>query len=278
MLEGKIGGKLVVLYAVTPLHVGMGRSGGAVDLPVQRDPLGYPTIFSSSFKGALKNYCGYVTDRIDKSGNLIDKKCLCLFGGEDGATSMVSVSDLTLFSIPLPSLDRGYVYASSHYLINRIEDLLGAIGKDEIKQVIKPKCTEIEVTIGTDHKAKLCNLDSNYFADMGSIAEKLKEGVVLLDDKYAVEIIEKGIYRVTRNRLSLTTKTVVEGSLWTEEYLPPGTIMVGILYYNYYRYNEHCEQLGEIDQVINDTLKTQFYMSVGGKESIGKGLVKVKLI
>ncbi|RLI32648.1 type III-B CRISPR module RAMP protein Cmr4, partial [Candidatus Bathyarchaeota archaeon] len=45
-------GDLVLVRAVTMLHPGIGRSGAVVDLPVQKDNLGFPMIFSSSLKGA----------------------------------------------------------------------------------------------------------------------------------------------------------------------------------------------------------------------------------
>ncbi len=45
---------LVLLQAVTPLHVGAGRTIGTVDLPIQRDAFGYPLIPSSSIKGSMR--------------------------------------------------------------------------------------------------------------------------------------------------------------------------------------------------------------------------------
>lgn len=46
---------LILAYAITPVHVGMGRAPGVVDLPFQRDSIGYPIVYGSSFKGVLKS-------------------------------------------------------------------------------------------------------------------------------------------------------------------------------------------------------------------------------
>jgi CRISPR-associated protein Cmr4 len=48
-------GKLFWLVALTAVHPGVGRSEEAqVDLPVQRDEFGLPTVWASSLKGAIR--------------------------------------------------------------------------------------------------------------------------------------------------------------------------------------------------------------------------------
>jgi len=106
-------------------------------------------------------------------------------------------------------------------------------------------------------------------------------------------LFDKATLKVTRNRISLNTKTVAEGALWTEEYLPEGTIFVGGYLVNN-RKNKYCEyyknsqkpQEGEKSEInisqILEKLKQErfsngeFYLSLGGKETVGKGLVKVR--
>jgi hypothetical protein len=52
-------GKLFWLVALTAVHPGVGRSEEAqVDLPVQRDEFGLPTVWASSLKGADKGQGG----------------------------------------------------------------------------------------------------------------------------------------------------------------------------------------------------------------------------
>jgi len=140
-----------VVYAVTSLHVGMGRSSGVVDLPIQRDPQGFPIIFSSTFKGALKQYCGTVYNAINDNGRIDCSKanvCCCLFGGEGetDVTSIISISDLYPIAIPVPSLDRGYVYLTSKYLINAILDLFSAVNYEEGVKLLSSLVSQSGIT------------------------------------------------------------------------------------------------------------------------------------
>jgi CRISPR-associated protein Cmr4 len=279
----------------------MGRSSGVVDLPIQRDPQGFPVIFSSTFKGALKQHCGTVYNAINDNGRIDCSKakvCCCLFGGEGvggegetDVTSVVSISDLYPLAIPVPSLDKGYVYLTSRYLINTITDLFSAVNYEEgveFLSSIVPR--EDKVTIGTDIIVPLVKVPSRLLdtlSNLGSIANKLKEGIAVEeDDSKAVLEIEKGIIKYTRNRIDMNTKTVLRGSLWTEEYLPHGSIFAGIMFLNTPRRNKYCND--DKNKVCDDNCARQrlnefikdkeFYLNVGGKETIGKGIVKVRIL
>jgi len=282
-----------VVYAITSLHVGMGRSSGVVDLPIQRDPQGFPIIFSSTFKGALKQYCGTVYNAINNNGRIDCSKanvCCCLFGGEEetDVTSIISLSDLYPIAIPVPSLDKGYVYLTSRYLINTVVDLFNAVNYEEGVKLFSSTVSQSKVTIGTDIEVPLVKVSSNLLnilSSLGSIAKKLNEGIAIEeDDSKAVLEIERGIIKYTRNRINLNTKTVVTGSLWTEEYLPHGSIFAGIMFLNTPRRNKYCNDKICDDQCayqkVNEFIKNnkEFYLNVGGKETIGKGVVKVRIL
>jgi len=292
-----------VVYAITSLHVGMGRSSGVVDLPIQRDPQGFPVIFSSTFKGALKQHCGTVYNAISNNGRIDCSKakvCCCLFGGEGvggegetDVTSVVSMSDLYPLAIPVPSLDKGYVYLTSRYIINTITDLFEAVNyKEGVKFLSSIVPREDKVTVGTDIKVPLVKVPSSLLdtlSNLGSIANKLKEGIAVEeDDSKAVLEIEKGIIKYTRNRINISTKTVLSGSLWTEEYLPHGSILAGIMFLNTPRRNNYCNDDSDKNKVCDDECARQrlnefvkdkeFYLNVGGKETIGKGIVKVRIL
>ena len=282
-----------VVYAITSLHVGMGRSSGVVDLPIQRDPQGFPIIFSSTFKGALKQYCGTVYNAINNNGRIDCSKanvCCCLFGGEEetDVTSIISLSDLYPIAIPVPSLDKGYVYLTSRYLINTVVDLFNAVNYEEGVKLFSSTVSQSKVTIGTDIEVPLVKVSSNLLnilSSLGSIAKKMNEGIAIEeDDSKAVLEIERGIIKYTRNRINLNTKTVVTGSLWTEEYLPHGSIFAGIMFLNTPRRNKYCNDKICDDQCayqkVNEFIKNnkEFYLNVGGKETIGKGVVKVRIL
>jgi len=313
----------LLIYAITPVYVGMGRSSGIVDLPIQRDPLGFPIIFSSSFKGALKQWCGIKSDNSKDKSNKYDKygrlncnnqeikNCCCLFGGESigsdenaeannekkqvqETASIISLSDFYPLVIPVPSLDKGYVYLTSKYLIDTLFELFSSVeyenGKNWINQFNKNNNPNGSVTIGSDMEGipYLKFQDSNFekeITNLGKLAERLKDGIAYeTDDLKAVFEIEKGIIKYTRNKINLENGTVSDNALWTEEYLPRGTILAGIVFFNVPRKNKYCENGEIIDENKAESKfkevfgEKEFYLNVGGKETIGRGLVKVKVL
>ena len=328
-------GLLVLGISITPLHPGVGRAPGVVDLPIARDPLGYPIVLASSVKGALKALCakrlckerlkddiGRIDcDRCLKGDEEADNRCLlccCLFGPEPGSgekgAGLLSVLDFFLLAIPVPSASHGYVYLTSPYLLKRALGLLevlkaeGVEKADElynatIKLLNEIKDGESYSAIGGDvdvggtliHTETLKNvdfLDKELLKSLGGLARDAAERLVLVPDSEAVHLLERGLIRVTRVRLRIDTKTVAEHALWTEEYIPPGTLFIGGLTITGYS-NEYCTKLcnnrrcGDkdacnlLEDFKSEALKVSnnvAYMIVGGKETIGKGLVKLYVV
>lgn len=323
-------GILVLGYAITPLHPGTGRSPGLVDLPIQRDPLGYPMIYASGLKGALKSLCAR------KIGNkCIDTRtgrikcndgecgvCCCLFGPEPGegekGAGLLSVLDFTIFAVPIPSIDKGYLYITSPYISRRslgVLDILLAndIENNELKY-FKELIERIAYTdpnkyyttskgerVGILHSSinteplpfdgdlsKINNLLKN----VGPMLSDFTNRLVIVPDNVATQLIDKGIMRITRVRLRIDVKTAAKGNLWTEEYLPIGTFLIGGLIASIPRRNEYCSKyMNEAEicdeecakKIIGDFkeklgIKDAAYMIVGGKETIGKGLIKLRIM
>jgi len=105
---------LLYIRALTPIHVGVGRGEGVhVDLPVQRDEFGFPTIWASSFKGAVKANVG---------GEV--KKYL---GSEpmeaESTPSSISLLDAKLVFIPVRILDNVWTYATTPHLLGYLYQL-----------------------------------------------------------------------------------------------------------------------------------------------------------
>ncbi len=60
---------------------------------------------------------------------------------------------------------------------------------------------------------------------------KLDKPLLVIRDEDAKNIIDRSTLRFTRVRLERETKTVKSGGLWTEEYLPPKTLLHSMLLY-----------------------------------------------
>ncbi len=323
-------GILVLGYAITPLHPGTGRSPGLVDLPIQRDPLGYPIVYASGLKGALKSLCAR---RI--SNKCIDTRsgrikcdddecsiCCCLFGPEPGegekGAGILSVLDFTVFAVPIPSIDKGYLYITSPYISRRslgVLDILLSNGvKNDGLKHLKKLIEKIAYTdpnkyytinkgehvsilhsfINTEPLSFDGDLSkiNNLLKNVGPMLSDFTNRLVIVPDNVATQLMDKGIIRITRVRLRVDIKTAAKRNLWTEEYLPIGTFLIGGLIASTPRKNEYCSKYmngAEVcdekcaEKVLEDFkgklgIKDVAYMIVGGKETIGKGLIKLKII
>jgi len=282
--------KVIIGYAVTPVHVGAGRSPGVVDLPLARDPVGFPVIYGSSIKGVLKS------ELIRRNG--IDE-AVCLFGYEPGEekakeegefksfAGMLNLTDFIPLFYPIASLNKGYVYITSRYLASRVEDLISySLGKE-----FEFKITEVNGSEKVDIlRNKLNNLKRVQvketeipFIELGNLFKDRAEDSVYLieDDSIGLQFIESSLVRITRNKLNRETKTVDKGALWTEEYYPAGTVFSGAITNTGRKTLDKCKGIQDpFQELLNKfggSEKGGFYVFVGGKETVGKGLMFMKI-
>jgi len=330
-------GLVLLGYAATPLHPGVGRSPGVVDLPVQRDPMGYPIVFASSVRGALKAECGR---RLDSGGDCFTSDgrlacgkgncsiCCCLFGhepGEEQAAGLLSVLDFMPLAFPVPSLDLGYVYATTPYLARRATSILDAIGAGGGLEGLKQSLSNIgelglgagqspsslhgclgsagKVTLVLQEYESVEKLDNcqglKILEALGGLAQDISSRLVVVPDGEGPLYFEKSLIRITRVRLNIATKTVSGKALWTEEYIPAGTIFLGGLIATLPKKNKYCKNTlkggdgeGERNLVRDEDMQAilerfwnamnlnennVMYMIVGGKETIGKGIIKLQV-
>ncbi|ACR41493.1 type III-B CRISPR module RAMP protein Cmr4 [Saccharolobus islandicus] len=257
---------LILAYAVTPVHVGMGRAPGVVDLPFQRDSIGYPIVYGSSFKGVLKS------SLMDKNSNLAK----CIFGAEPDDTEKYMgrfiITDLIPIFYPIASLD-GYVYISTDYLLKKTEDILSIVkGNSSATNIysINNKGEEVGILLGKLKSSYTITLN-NIVKELGSL---IKDKVYVFSDDIGLQVVESALIRVTRNVLDDNTKK--SQNLWTEEYLPQGTVFIGAAI-DAERTNELCKGINDIDKAFREKLNNTTIF-LGGKETIGKGLVRIKVI
>lgn len=297
----------IVYAALTRVHPGSGRSPGLVDLPVVRDSLGYPFLPGTSLKGAFKTHyarrhkcvkrtnADYVVDC--NGGNKCTSIC-CLFGrdeqgGSEGIAAVL-VSDAYPLFLPLPEAGRGIVYVTSPFLLARAAEVLRASGLEDKAGMLerlasaasdKPRITgsggllyvgmeriDAEALSGSEP-----GVVDEIAAGLHTFYNAVKPGSALLvvPESMALAFIEKALVRMTRVRLDRETKTVVTGALWTEEYLPQGTLFLGLVAKTGFK-NGYCNNIN-VDSVLNEFFPADGgYVIVGGKESTGGGLLKYK--
>lgn len=274
---------LLCIRALTSLHVGTGRSeGGYVDLPVQRDEFNFPTIWASSLKGALK-------------ANIRDENLKELLGSEPekmpSKPSAVSLLDAKLLLMPVRVLDGVWSYATSPHLLQYLNKYL------EVHSAV----AGVRLGLLNLNILDFGKVYSTKFSGDAIINEVMFRGVVrkdnlltelgldkLLPDEVRTNVLERGLiilpdkdnlglvtlskslviqYRV---RLKGETKTVETGP-WSEEYVPMETLFISVILC---RDSKSSTQQGSTcEEFIKYVDKRTIY--VGGKETIGKGLVKL---
>jgi CRISPR-associated protein Cmr4 len=243
--------KLMLLHAETPMHPGAGSALGTVDLPVARERhTGFPLIPGSSLKGVLRDKCA--------NGNPKDEKVFAVFGPDtEGAAKhagALSLTDARLLAFPLRSLSGLFAWVTCPAVLERfLRDLRIVGGNQELQEsasqlVVKAKSlTENQALVsqGTGLRANgslvLEEFDYNAIEEdavkvLGEkLEKKLGEGVVRLSTHMAVISDNAFGYStkfatevMARIALDSGTKTVKDGALFYEEFLPAGTVFYSL--------------------------------------------------
>jgi CRISPR-associated protein Cmr4 len=251
-------GRVILLEALTPLHPGASRGAGHVDLPVQRDEFGFPAVWATSLKGALKSTlllsCEAISNSIERA--VCRRKVLLIFGPETDEAheyaSAVSFLDGRLAAVPARSLRGVWTYVTSPHLLRYLLRYLkaaehpaaGELGKllEEVKQAAavgeavastdrvlvggRAVLNEIAFSARThDAAARLAGL---FPGEVGRLIRE--QGLVVVSDDLIGETVRRSLLVQTRIRLDYRTKTVESRGLWDEEYVPQFTFFVTVLF------------------------------------------------
>lgn len=264
------------IKAVTNLHVGSGGNiESEVDLPFQKDEIGFPTIYASSLKGAMKSH---FLRAFEDDKPLIHR----VFGSDNSGdeASKISILDALLLGIPARglSLDSSsskiWYYVTSYSVMKKIKSYLELIsyicdGVNLDFELSENICygdgcpsdlllNEIEV-----RNLTVVQKDSIFF----QVLENYQIApLIVLDDSTAMNVISRSLLRVRRIRINRETKTAVSGGLWSEEYVPINTVFFSAILLK--NDKAACD-------FANTHLRKTDYLIVGGKETIGKGMVKL---
>ena len=277
--------RLVFLRALTPIHAGAGRGASEhVDLSVQRDEFGFPCIWASSFKGAVR---GSLT-RHEKA----DKQCLNIALGPPPTnasehSSASSFLDVRLLFIPARSLKGVWTYVTSPHLVEYLATYLNALGassknlQEGLKKLSLPAFSRQDLLLDgslailNEMEVKAASVDKELPQRLFSLLpEELlatleEHGVVVVDDDVAVDLVRRSMLIQYRVRLN-EKKTVDEGP-WTEEYMPQETILVSAILCK----RSSAQVCNDPCQWLVEKLENLGVVWLGGKETVGKGLLKL---
>ena len=296
--EMTFNGGILVFRAISPIHAGVGsETMHIIDLPIQREKhTGWPTIYGSSIKGALRSYCKNI---LGLSNNDIKHT----FGSEpkdsDKETGSISFSDARLLLFPVKSYSKVFVWITCPLALKRlIEDItlissekwqsLLNIEKlekeketlDEGKAIVSVRFPEdtvfLEDTKVSVEKVKINLenfLDLEKFSEfVGVRHEMLLERLVVVHDEIFTSFVRNATQIIPRVKLN-ENKTVDTGP-WYEEYLPPETVMYSLVQRALIKLKE--DRLKCIRKVLCKL--DGRLVNFGGKETTGKGFVLVRYV
>ncbi|PLV57159.1 type III-B CRISPR module RAMP protein Cmr4 [Thermotoga sp. SG1] len=272
--------QVFLLYAETQVHAGTGFETGVVDLPIQRErTTKFPVI--QGIKGALRAY--FRVNSKDKG------KEIEIFGsdpesGEETKPGNLNFSEAKILLFPVRNPDKLFVWVTCPLVLVRFAK---AVDEEEVIKEIEErakidydKCLPLfdarkvyleeikleAVDIDLPKTRRLIAKISRC-APIDYLKNKIKSDVVIVNDTLFSEIVQSMTEVVPRIRINRETKTVEEGGLWYEEYLPQDTVMYFVVRKSYYN---------NMKDSLMETFKSTVHgnlVNIGGKETVGKGMV-----
>ncbi len=286
------------LYLESSLRVGSGEPGAEIDLPIQREAAtGYPLVPGSSLKGVL---------RARARGQQAPAELLALLGSEPESDelkpSCIVVSDSLPLLFPARSLTGLFAWVTSLETLSRFVRELAVYGLKNPQPpqlpVLDPHAASVAPDTPLLGAGKTLVLEELSFPvqtcdEVGPLGVWLAEnafpddpvyefwrqraacGVVVLPEQAYRHFVLHGTQTLQRIRIDPRTGTAAEGSLWSEEYLPPETLTYAFAGANLP--DQPPSFITKASQ-LTDWLKglVPGHLQVGSGRTLGHGIVRVR--
>ncbi|HOP06587.1 MAG TPA: type III-B CRISPR module RAMP protein Cmr4 [candidate division Zixibacteria bacterium] len=283
------------LHAITPMHVGVGRGIGFVDLPIVREKVtNWPLIPGSSVKGVIADLNG-ATDDARQNESADGRLLKAAFGssGDDLANAGSLVfTDARIACFPVRSLYGTFAWVSSPMVLRRINRDLRA--DSAWAKLPIPEPTNANTILIPDVSKSAISEEGNkvYFEDLDFTAEEnqdvgriatyfaekvfgkenpwfepFRQRFAVVPDGTFDYLCETATEVSARIRIDPKTKTVASGALWYEESVPAEAIFAGLLW---------CDRVYGAAGVTARNLIEKFasgerLLQLGGHATTGRG-------
>lgn len=273
--------RMLLMHAVTPLHVGTGRGEGIIDLPVARDRVTrHPILPGSGVKGPLRAACA---NRADQIG---------VFGPEtDGASehaSAVRFSDARLIAMPCPSDFGTFAWVTSPLVLKRwSRDAAHIVSFPEAEL---PAFADASCCCAADSVVRSGDrvvIDGQGFGavDLAAWPEWLsglvfpddavwrrlfRERLVVVSDAVFDDLAVRGTDVRAHIRIDPKTGTVSDGALWYEESVPAEAIFASVTQFVGGRVTAR-EAIEVIQRIVAEPI------TFGGGKTTGMGVMRCHL-
>lgn len=271
------------IYTESSWYAGTGSTVSVVDLPIQRErTTNYPIVQGSGIKGALRSQAT-VDDKVKNTVFGPDSEALK--SDKNGAhAGAISVGDARIVLFPVCSLMGVFAYVTCPHVLARLgRDVQGlpalsvSLSDD---QALVPTANNVSASgsvvleefsfTATPHgdASQIAAWLARYALPQGDEyaywRKKVMQSLVILPDNAFKDFVTTSTEVVTRVRIDSTKKTVIDGALWTQESLPPDTLLMSKVFIS----------------ARKDTLSTQDVvgcfnnrLQIGGNETTGDGFV-----
>ncbi len=263
--------RLYIIENKTSLHVGSGDANfGIVDKEIQRDAItDYPTIHSSSLKGAVKEYCKYKHD-VAEGENFLSY----IFGDEDNS-GKIRFIDAHLLSVPMRSDLNPYYHCVSPKSIGQLLDFTDTFGvelknRTALDKFVNYNAKDILVAEGTptieDEKAKE---SSDY--DFSALEDLVGSPIALVPN-VTYDVFLKDLPVIARNQL----ENGESKNLFYEEVLPRKSKFFTVISEPQYLNKADETRLQNAFDRFSDYLTDDDTIHIGANASIGYGVCTFK--
>lgn len=279
----------------SPLHAGSGSDLGVVDLPIQRERhTGHPKIEGASLKGAIREAFRHV-EALD------DAQRDALFGpdpGPDEDTDLhagaIGVTNARILLFPVKSLSGVYAWTTCPSVLERWRDELRHAEEEAEWTVpraerVTPRSDlvvgdgnvvleEHTVEVKEDEAVDELALQLEQATGIEEVGPRL---LVLSDDAFR-DFAEMATEVITRTKINPDTGTVQKGQLFTEEYLPPESVMYFLGMASalkngeggVFDFEDDDSRAAQVLQTFQDHLPGA--LQIGANATTGKGLVTIQ--
>lgn len=277
------------LLAETSIHAGTGQNVGAVDLPIQREAhTGWPCVFGSAMKGALRGHA-------EMRGGMDEATIPLVFGPANPSdhAGALAVTDARILLLPVRSLTGHFKWATCPAVLARLTRDLQMIGKAGKAAGFQPQNEPDVGTVATQSGGNSIFLEEFQFtqvqvaltdvitelAKFGIEEEALEKQLVIMHNDDFADFCRTARAVTPHIAIDNARKTVVGGSLWYEETLPPDTLLYTMLLANGARNGgdsplSDTDVLGKVTGMFTGEGKLP-YLQIGGNETVGMGWCRV---
>ena len=245
-----------LVQALSPLHAGTGQSAGVIDLPIARmRATGIPFVPGSSLKGVLRSVT-LPTESPERDVHTAAFGPRRVQDGPEGDIALdhagaLIVADARLLALPVRSFAGTFALVTSPLLLDLARrDLVETPSVANVPERF-PRLSGRRAVVAAGPRCVNVHKDCLFLEDLDLPVKKeamvadwarlitaavpkserrlIGERLVVVDDETMAFLWDTATEVTTRIRIDPTSETVEDGALWTEEYLPAETLLIGLL-------------------------------------------------